>query len=168
MAARQQQRQKQQKSLPKTSLKKRKRSGGTEINKHLIIFSDGGARGNPGPAAIAFIIQTETGQTLISDSKYIGICTNNQAEYQALLAALQAAVALKPDFLICHLDSELVAKQLQGEYRVKNPDLKHLWQNVQKAKTQFSTVKFVNVPRSHRTIEEADKLVNLTLDARSK
>lgn len=134
-----------------------------------MVFSDGGARGNPGPAAIAFIIQTETGQTVTKNARFIGVCTNNQAEYQALLAALETAATLKTETLTCHLDSELVVKQLSGEYNIKNKELKELWQKMQETKKQFSRVNFVNVPRSHRVIQEVDKLVNLTLDAeRSK
>jgi ribonuclease HI len=132
-----------------------------------MVFSDGGARGNPGPAAIAYIIQTVTNQTVTTSSRYIGVCTNNQAEYQALIAALEAAATLKAEVLTCHLDSELVAKQLSSEYRVKNQELRLLWQKVQDTKKQFKEVKFVNVPRTHRVIQEADKLVNLTLDART-
>ncbi len=134
----------------------------------MLIYSDGGARGNPGPAAIAFIIQSETGKTLRRDSSYIGICTNNQAEYRALFAALESAAELKPDSVICHSDSELIVKQLNGKYSVKNGELKELWLKVQEAKERFQEAKFVNVPRSHPMISEADNLVNLTLDARTE
>jgi ribonuclease HI len=127
-------------------------------------FSDGGARGNPGPAAIAFVIQSETGQTLKTSSRYVGVCTNNQAEYRALLAALETAEALKAETITCHLDSELVVKQLTGEYRVKDKELKQLWQTVQEFKKNFDKIEFVNVPRTHSIIREVDKLVNLTLD----
>ena len=140
----------------------------TNIHKRLIIFSDGGARGNPGPAAIAYIIQTETGQTITTNSRYIGVTTNNQAEYQALMAALETATELKTESVTCHLDSELVVKQLSGEYRIKNKELRKLWQKVQELKTQFAEVKFVNLPRTHRIIQQADKLVNLTLDTEQK
>jgi ribonuclease HI len=132
--------------------------------KHLMTFSDGGARGNPGPAAIAFVIQSETGQTLATGSSYVGVCTNNQAEYRALLEALQATKAFKTETLTCHLDSELVVKQLTGEYKVKNKELKHLWQTVQEFRKNFRDIKFVNVPRTHSIIQEMDKLVNLTLN----
>jgi ribonuclease HI len=135
------------------------------IPRHLMVFSDGGARGNPGPAAIAFIVQSETGEPLTKDTRYVGVCTNNQAEYKALLAALESAASHKADSVTCHLDSELVVKQVNGEYRVKNEELKELWRRVQEAKKRFNEVKFVNVPRSHRMIQEADRLVNLTLDA---
>ena len=133
-----------------------------------MIFSDGGARGNPGPAAIAFIIQSETGVTLLKNSCYVGTCTNNQAEYKALLAALEAAATLKADTVTCHSDSELIVKQLNGEYRVKNAELKALWQKVREIRKLFREAKFVNVPRSHRAIEEVDELVNLNLDSRTK
>jgi ribonuclease HI len=132
-----------------------------------MVFSDGGARGNPGPAAIAYIIQSETGETLTTNARYVGVCTNNQAEYKALLASLESKTALKADTVTCYSDSELVVKQLNGEYRVKNEELKELWRKVQGAKKRFREVRFVNVPRTHCVIQEADKLVNLTLDART-
>jgi ribonuclease HI len=72
---------------------------------------------------------------------------------------------MKPESVTCHLDSELVVKQLNGEYRVKNKDLRKLWQKIQELKTHFVQVKFVSVPRTQRIIQQADKLVNLTLDA---
>ena len=134
------------------------------MHKHLMIFSDGGARGNPGPAAIAFMIQSERGETVATSSRYVGVSTNNQAEYKALLVALETAASLKAEKVTCHLDSELVVKQLSGEYRVKNKELKQLWQTVQEFKKRFSEIKFVNVPRTHSVIQEVDKLVNLTLD----
>jgi len=138
------------------------------IHKHVMIFSDGGARGNPGPAAFAFILQSEKGETLNSNSGYAGNRTNNQAEYLALIAALETAANLKAETVICHLDSELVVKQLTGEYRVKNKELKVLWRKVKERTKQFNEAQFVNVPRTHPVIQEADKLVNLTLDTKSK
>jgi len=138
------------------------------IHKHVMIFSDGGARGNPGPAAFAFILQSEKSEALNSNSGYAGNCTNNQAEYLALIAALETAANLKAETVICHLDSELVVKQLTGEYRIKNKELKVLWQKVKELTKQFNEVQFVNVPRTHPVIREADKLVNLTLDSKSK
>ncbi len=140
----------------------------TKNSRELRTFSDGGSRGNPGPAAIAFIVQSETGQTIARNARYVGICTNNQAEYYALLAALEACVAMKAEILTCHLDSELVVKQLSGEYRVKNEELSHLWRRVQEIKEQFKKITFINVPRSHIIIQEADTLVNITLDMHNK
>jgi ribonuclease HI len=130
----------------------------------LLIFSDGGARGNPGPAAIAFKIKSEEGRSLASDASCIGTATNNQAEYKALLAALEVAASLKPEKVTCYLDSELVVKQLLGEYRVKDAELKHFWNAVQEYKGRFVEIRFVNVPRTHQVIREVDDMVNLALD----
>jgi len=132
-----------------------------------MVFSDGGARGNPGPAALAFLIITENGQVLMAKSRYIGLRTNNQAEYEALIAALESAVALGAEEVACHLDSELVAKQLTGEYVVKNVELRKLWSKVQELERQFKKINFINVPRTSSQIQKADKLVNETLDAAS-
>jgi ribonuclease HI len=131
-----------------------------------VIYSDGGARGNPGPAAIAFIIRSDAGVTLAKNSCYVGVCTNNQAEYKALLAALKSAAALKADTVTCHSDSELIVKQINGVYRVRDIELKVLWQEVREIRKLFRETKFVNVPRKHPAIAEADELVNSSLDAR--
>jgi ribonuclease HI len=128
------------------------------------IFSDGGARGNPGPAAAAFVILGEDGKMLKEGSVFLGVRTNNQAEYEALIAALTSAIGLRITSVVCHLDSELVGKHLSGEYQVKNPVLLKLYQRVQALKKCFSEVRFVNVPRTNRFIEEADRLVNKKLD----
>ena len=130
----------------------------------LLLYSDGGARGNPGPAAIAYFALTEKGEVVKADSHFIGIHTNNQAEYQALIAALEFAVANKVEEVVCHLDSELVAKQLTGEYSVKNFELQKLWRKAQELKACFKKISFVNVPRTHLQIQRADALVNKTLD----
>ena len=127
-------------------------------------FSDGGARGNPGPAAIAFVVLSDKGQVLMSNSRFIGSRTNNQAEYEALIAALEAAVSLHADEIVCHLDSELVVKHLTGEYAVKNSALKKLWNKVQELNRHFKKVSFISVPRTNRQIQKADALVNEALD----
>jgi ribonuclease HI len=129
-----------------------------------MIYSDGGARGNPGPAAIAFLIISENGQVLTVNSRYIGPHTNNQAEYKALLWALESAVALNAEEVICHLDSQLVVKQLTGEYTVKNFELKKLWTKIGELKRHFKKVSFVSVPRTNIQIQKADALVNEALD----
>jgi ribonuclease HI len=134
------------------------------LHARLSVYSDGGARGNPGPAAIAFLILAENGQVLKSGSRYLGKRTNNQAEYEALIAALEAAKAIGNGEVTCHLDSEVVAKHLKGEYRVRNPELRKLWTKVQELKQCFGKVSFVNVPRTNSYIHEADALVNQTLD----
>jgi len=138
------------------------------MSQRLIIFSDGGARGNPGPAAIAFLALNEQGETVKADSRFIGIRTNNQAEYEALLFALQFAIDAGTIDVVCHLDSELVAKQLRGEYSVKNSELQVLWRKVQRLRDCFKKISFVNVPRSNSQISRADALVNKTLDEQAK
>jgi ribonuclease HI len=134
------------------------------VPKQLQIFSDGGARGNPGPAAVAFIILSGNGHVLMTNSHYIGLRTNNQAEYEALIAALKLAAKLHAKEVVCYLDSELVAKQLTGEYMVKNSKLKILWSKVQELNRNFKKIGFKSVPRTHGLIQQADKLVNEALD----
>jgi len=130
----------------------------------LLLYSDGGARGNPGPAAIAYLALTEKSEIVKADSRFIGIHTNNQAEYNALIAAMQFAIALKAEEIVCHLDSELVVKQLNREYSVKNFELQKLWDRAQELKSYFKKISFLNVPRNNLLIQRADALVNKTLD----
>ncbi|HYA77087.1 MAG TPA: ribonuclease HI family protein [Verrucomicrobiae bacterium] len=130
----------------------------------LMLYSDGGARGNPGPAAIAYLAVSEAEQIIKADSRFIGEATNNQAEYNALIAALEFAITLKVEEVTCHIDSELVTKQLNGEYRVKNFELRKLWRNANELKSGFKKISFVNVPRTNHYIQRADALVNKTLD----
>jgi ribonuclease HI len=134
------------------------------MNQRLMIFSDGGARGNPGPAAAAFIVLSEKGQLVMSKSRYLGSRTNNQAEYEALIAALEFAAIAGAEELVCNLDSELVAKQLTGQYAVKDSELKKLWNKVIEVSRRFKKVSFVSVPRTNIYIQRADALVNETLD----
>jgi lactoylglutathione lyase len=131
---------------------------------NLQLYSDGGARGNPGPTAIAFLALNERGETVKVDTKYIGIHTNNQAEYEALLLALNYAVEANASEVACYLDSELVTKQLNGEYAVKDTLLQVYWRKVREIKACFRKISFYNVRRSHPQIQRADELVNETLD----
>ncbi len=130
--------------------------------KRATLFTDGGARGNPGPAAIGFVL-SEIGSAPMEHSEYIGTATNNQAEYKALLAGLIAAKKQHIQDLQCFLDSELVVKQVRGEYRIKNEDLKDLFGEIKKILADFTSVTFQHVPRSKNA--HADKLVNKALDA---
>lgn len=134
----------------------------------LLLYSDGGARGNPGPAAIAYLAVSAKGEVVRSDSSFIGEHTNNQAEYLALIAALEYAAAIKVEEVVCQLDSELVAKQLVGDYKVKNFELQKLWHRAQELKACFKKISFVNVPRSNPQIQIADALVNKTLDEETR
>jgi ribonuclease HI len=128
------------------------------------IFSDGASRGNPGVSAIAFMILSADGHLLTRYSKYVGKRTNNQVEYEALITALESASELHVHEVVCHLDSELVVKQLTGEYRIRNPDLKRLWLRVQELKKHFRQITFKRVSRGDRHIEEVDRLANQTLN----
>jgi len=132
------------------------------------VYSDGGARGNPGPAATAFMILSQSGDLLKASSRLIGVRTNNQAEYEALIDALESAADFTSSFVVSYLDSELVCKQLMGVYSVKNPELRSLWQRVQELKKCFAKISFENVPRTEKHIKKVDKLVNEALDARLK
>jgi len=135
---------------------------------NLKIFSDGGARGNPGPSAIAFIVVSDDDRVLNKNSFFLGDHTNNQAEYWAIIKALQCVSSLKPDEVTCYLDSELVVKQLTGQYAVRNSELRRLWEKARELGEGFGKVRFTNVPRTNRYIQEADSLLNQILDEKEK
>lgn len=130
----------------------------------LHLFTDGGSRGNPGQAAIGVVIaDPSSGAVLKEYSEPIGIETNNIAEYKALIRGLELVSELNPNSVICHLDSELVVKQIGGQYRVKMPHLLPLLERVHSLKDTLRDVSFVHVPRSRNA--QADALVNKALDA---
>src|SRR5579871_3579749 len=130
----------------------------------LHTFSDGGARGNPGPAAIGVVICDPSGKVIHEDAECVGEMTNNKAEYRAMLKALAMAKTLKAKKLLCHGDSELIIYQLQGLYRIKDADLKILAEKVKSAASAFEAVHWKQVPREHPMIARADKLLNKALD----
>jgi ribonuclease HI len=129
--------------------------------KRVIIHADGVSRGNPGLAAIGAAIKDERGQLLATISRRIGRATNNQAEYRALVAALEEAHRLGATEAGIYLDSELVVRQLNGSYRVKNAALKTLHNEVKKLLGRLSSFTVVHVPR--RQNAEADRLANIAL-----
>ena len=129
----------------------------------LHLFTDGGSRGNPGQAAIGCILENpQTGEVLREHLERIGITTNNVAEYRALIEGLKLAKKYHPNSLVCHLDSELVAKQLSGEYRVKMHSLQPLVDEIRSLKESFPEVSFKYIPRADNF--RADSLVNRALD----
>lgn len=135
----------------------------TSIGGVLHLFSDGGSRGNPGHAAIACILEDPvSGSVLAEHFERIGIETNNVAEYRALIAGLKLALQYQPARLICHLDSELIVKQLNGEYRVKMETLKPLVEEIERLCNDLADVVFTHVPREDNY--RADALVNRALD----
>ena len=128
----------------------------------LIIYSDGGARGNPGPAGVGAVIYDENKKLVQEAGEYIGKKTNNQAEYQALILGLVKAKSLGAKELECYLDSELVVKQMQGEYRVKDVKLKPLYAEAENLAKNFTQISYAHVRRENN--EEADRLVNEAID----
>lgn len=132
------------------------------VHEYLVSYTDGGARGNPGPAGIGVVLQNKDGQTVGEWSEFLGVATNNQAEYKALLLALKQAAALGAAELECRLDSELVVKQLKGEYKVKHPDLKPLCEQARGLISQFKNVSFNHVRREQN--KRADQLANQAMD----
>ena len=128
----------------------------------LIIYSDGGARGNPGPAGIGAVIYDEKKKLVAEVSEYLGVATNNQAEYKALIAAFKKAQALGATELECYLDSELVVKQLKREYKVKNKDLAPLFLTIYNLSLNFKKISFIHIPRERNGA--ADKLANEAMD----
>ncbi len=133
------------------------------MNKKLVINTDGGARGNPGPAGIGVIIKSEDGEMLYQYGGYIGEATNNVAEYKALIKALQEAKHLGGTSLRIQMDSELIVKQMHGTYKIKEPTLQGLAQEVIKLLKEFSGHTFVHVRREFN--KEADAMVNQAIDA---
>lgn len=130
----------------------------------LHLFTDGGSRGNPGQAAIACIIEDPLRGTVLKEyEEVIGITTNNVAEYRALIKGLELANLYHPNRLICHLDSELIVKQLNGEYRIRMPSLQVFVEEIRTLTETLPDVVFTFVPREDNY--RADALVNHALDA---
>jgi ribonuclease HI len=127
------------------------------------LFTDGGARGNPGPAAYGFVLEDEDGNVLASEGEPIGIATNNVAEYSGLIAGLRRAIELRLPAVDVVSDSELMVKQMRGEYRVKNEALRALSVEAARLARELGTVEYRHVKRAHN--ELADRLVNEALDA---
>ncbi len=130
--------------------------------KRLIIFTDGASKGNPGLAAIGAIIKDEQGRIITAISQGIGRATNNQAEYRAIIAALENAIKLGTSQVDMRSDSELVVRQINGQYRVKNASLKPLYQKVKQLQSQLAGFTITHIPREENT--EADSLANIALE----
>ena len=128
----------------------------------LVVHVDGGARGNPGPAAIAAVVTTPEGEDVERRGEAIGRATNNVAEYRALLLGIALAAELGARELDLVGDSELIVRQVKGEYRVKNADLQPLHEQVRRALRPFERWSIRHVRREHNA--DADALVNETLD----
>lgn len=127
------------------------------------LSTDGGARGNPGPAAYAYVLEAEDGTVLTAHGETIGVATNNVAEYSALVAGLEKAVEMGVSDLEVISDSELMVKQMRGEYRVKNEALKDLSAEASRLARKVGSVSYKAVRREQNKL--ADRLVNEALDA---
>jgi probable phosphoglycerate mutase len=127
------------------------------------LFTDGGARGNPGPAAYGYVLEADDGTILAQEGKAIGRATNNVAEYRGLIAGLEKALELGLANVTVVSDSELVVKQMRGEYRVKNEVLRDLRDEAELLARKLGRVVYTNVRRAEN--ELADRLVNEALDA---
>jgi ribonuclease HI len=127
----------------------------------LTTFTDGGARGNPGPAGIGVVIES-AGEVVEKFGRYIGETTNNQAEYQALVAALARASELGAEEVECKLDSELVVKQMRGEYKVRDKGLQEWFVRAWNLGTKFKKVSYHHVRREQNSVADAE--VNAAID----
>jgi ribonuclease HI len=127
------------------------------------LWTDGGARGNPGPAAYGYVLEAEDGTVLASHGEAFGTATNNVAEYRALIAGLEKAAELGVDDLEVVSDSELLVKQMRREYKVKNENLRGLFEQASVLAGRLGSVQYKAVRREHN--ELADRLVNEALDA---
>ena len=136
--------------------------------KMRVIYSDGAARGNPGPAASAFTIEDENGKVVKSGARKIGVATNNVAEYTALIDGLRAAAEVTSGDVLCFSDSRLMVSQLRGEYKVKKPHLRELLERAKGMEKLFSSVEYRHVPRENPGIKRVDRMVNLALDSGMK
>ncbi|HEY8313793.1 MAG TPA: ribonuclease HI family protein [Candidatus Baltobacteraceae bacterium] len=128
----------------------------------MTLFADGGSRGNPGPAASGAVLLAEDGTIVREVGRFLGIATNNVAEWNAVLFGLEAALELGVTSIAIRLDSELVVKQLTGEYRVKHPDLQPLHRKATTLLRRFSHVDLKHVRRNQNKL--ADAVVNRVLD----
>lgn len=133
----------------------------------LRIFSDGGSRGNPGPSAYAIVV-TENGKVIHEHSEFLGEHTNNYAEYRGLIAGLSKAIELKAQEVEFVMDSQLVIRQMTGEYKVKSEAIKELYEDAKNLASMIPKVKFTNVRRSELMVPRADALLNEEMDRHTK
>jgi ribonuclease HI len=137
--------------------------GGSPEDVKARLSTDGGARGNPGPAAFGYVLETEDGTVLAAHGETIGVATNNVAEYRALVEGLRKAGELQVDEVEVVSDSELLVRQMSGDYKVKNEALRRLYEEATELADRFEKVTYTAVRREHN--ELADRLVNEALDA---
>lgn len=138
------------------------------ILEKIFIYIDGGSRGNPGSGAIGILITDKSGKIIYKHGGYIGKVTNNQAEYIGLIKALKNVSGHFHGEVSCFSDSELMIRQLNGKYKVKNPDIRKLFLEVKELEKEFEKISYTHVYRENKNIIIVDRLVNKTLDEISK
>ena len=131
------------------------------------VYSDGGSRGNPGPSAYAIVV-TKDGKTVYEHAEFLGVHTNNYAEYRGLIAGISKALELGADEVEFVMDSQLVIRQMTGQYRVKSPDMLALHEDAKNLASMIPKVTFTNVRRSERLIPRAEALLNAEMDRHSR
>ena len=136
------------------------------MNDTLTLQFDGGSRGNPGPAGIGVVVSASDGTPLVTLGRFIGRATNNVAEYRGLITAMEEALKLGAKRVVIRGDSELIIKQMRGEYRVKHPDMKPLYEQAQDLLAQFDAAKIEHNLRGKNAL--ADKLANLAMDRKGE
>ena len=129
----------------------------------LVIYSDGGSRGNPGPSAYAIVV-TRDGKVIHEHTEFLGTNTNNYAEYRGLIAGIVKALEMKEDDVEFVMDSELVIKQMRGEYRVKSDNIRELHFRAKRLSSDIPHVKFTHVRRENEFVSRADALLNAEMD----
>jgi ribonuclease HI len=144
---------------------KPKETTGTALPKHVKLYGDGGSRGNPGPSASGFVILDMDDNVLFEQGVYLGITTNNQAEYQALKFGLEKALQSGVREIEVHMDSLLVINQLKGIFKVKNRDLWPIYAAIVELAKEFKHISYTHVPRELNKL--ADAQVNICLDAQN-
>jgi len=138
--------------------------------KHVVLSGqyaaniDGASRGNPGPGSLGVVIYNSQGEIIAENKKTLGICTNNVAEYQALIKTLEMAIELQLDKLLIRSDSQLLVKQMQGHYKVRDEKIKALYHKVQTLLESFESIEFCHIPRAENKL--ADQLANEALDGK--
>ncbi len=127
------------------------------------VFTDGASRGNPGPSSIGAVVYDSAGKEVHTVSRRLGRATNNEAEYQAVIAGLEAALGLGGGSVDLRMDSQLIVRQLEFRYRVRNARLRPFFERVVELRRQFESFKVTHVPREQN--KRADQLANLALDS---
>lgn len=135
-------------------------------NRKLILQTDGASRGNPGMAGAGIIIADENGRKIETLGKFLGVTTSNQAEYKALIAGLEATRRYNPTSVAVHSDSELMVKQMNGQYHVRNPSILPLYLKATELAGLLPEVTFQHVPRERN--EQADRVANMAIDTRGR